>query len=851
MSLDHIFKTPSSARVSGYPALERVINSGASSGASKSWSTRKAGSGGGLIADKWEGTDHVNKNGMVRVVDGDGDKTIHTFDPKGVKHWSITLDKNAPPDLHAAALKHAKAYVDGGLKNHKTFIGLIINSGTTEGAIKGWESRNEGSMPAGDNHPSSDEKQVSALGKLVAVDGTWVHADHLSGIKVANPAFQKKLDDAIQQAGPGGHVRQLANPDGTFRYEGRQKQGYDDLKKEAGEASWKASAASLSAHDKPSLKTHKDALQANVDAAQAHRLSQSRLVETDVQGTDNASHHLQHGIAADEHEKLAASHKAEISGIKKQLAGIDNQLSPENLHRDGEASRAEVGRRYRELMTARKQLLGNRSPSPSDSPYGFCPTCKAKGVSRTRGGANAKDTCAGGHVYPSSMSLESADAAGSVPLSNGGPGSGRYPAGSHMSRPDAENPKYIKEYGTGIPVKEHAEYRSQFNDAKDFLDEGGVPPNWKMEKLGDNQVRLSTDNANDPTGEGAKRWADGEKLVKSLHSDYPKVTAEMEHQDGEAFIHVFIPHDVGLARVANGGPGSGRYPAGSHFSAGDSVKIIGSVRGGGKFGKYVRTTKDGDHVVDVGGYESLEVHPFNLIKAASKAPGEIGFVPDGHYGMVTHAETGQGVSVKQHSNGLHYKSNMNTGGWDYVPVKKTVANSAEVYDILANDGKDRLRIAVELPPTEKLTNRFMMAPDNWIHIAPIGEHPHPTGLLQVIDKDACESMYKNFNAKKTADGNFPGVLVDYDHKSLNPDDTTEAAGWLDKLQVRSDGLWAHSRWSDGGQKSVQGGNFRLVSPVWQRSDCEDLGNNRVRPTVLDSVALTNQPNLKGLTPLTS
>jgi len=35
---------------------------------------------------------------------------------------------------------------------------------------------------------------------------------------------------------------------------------------------------------------------------------------------------------------------------------IDNCLSPENLTCDGELSRAEVQRRYKELMTAAKQL---------------------------------------------------------------------------------------------------------------------------------------------------------------------------------------------------------------------------------------------------------------------------------------------------------------------------------------------------------------------------------------------------------------------------------------------------------------------------------------------------------------
>ena len=36
--------------------------------------------------------------------------------------------------------------------------------------------------------------------------------------------------------------------------------------------------------------------------------------------------------------------------------GIDSEMSPENLTCDGELSRTEVNRRYKELMTAAKQL---------------------------------------------------------------------------------------------------------------------------------------------------------------------------------------------------------------------------------------------------------------------------------------------------------------------------------------------------------------------------------------------------------------------------------------------------------------------------------------------------------------
>ena len=44
------------------------------------------------------------------------------------------------------------------------------------------------------------------------------------------------------------------------------------------------------------------------------------------------------------------------TGRQRLADMIDNALSPENLTCDGELPRAEVNRRYKELMTAAKQL---------------------------------------------------------------------------------------------------------------------------------------------------------------------------------------------------------------------------------------------------------------------------------------------------------------------------------------------------------------------------------------------------------------------------------------------------------------------------------------------------------------
>ena len=147
-------------------------------------------------------------------------------------------------------------------------------------------------------------------------------------------------------------------------------------------------------------------------------------------------------------------------------------------------------------------------------------------------------------------------------------------------------------------------------------------------------------------------------------------------------------------------------------------------------------------------------------------------------------------------------------------------------------------------------NTFVLAADGWAHITPCGEFPHAgAGVVQVIDRVACDAVTADFNSRK-ADANFPGVLVDFDHFSLDTAQSSEAAGWITELESRDTGLWARVRWSDAGLSAVQGGRFRLMSPVFPPpAQCEDLGDGKIRPRALVSAALTNEPNIKGGRPL--
>ena len=159
-----------------------------------------------------------------------------------------------------------------------------------------------------------------------------------------------------------------------------------------------------------------------------------------------------------------------------------------------------------------------------------------------------------------------------------------------------------------------------------------------------------------------------------------------------------------------------------------------------------------------------------------------------------------------------------------------------------------------------LNRNFEMPADGWHQLAPLGEFPHSAaGIVQVIDAEACTLMVAAFENARATSGSFPGLLIDFDHFSLDAEKRSEAAGWITDLKFVDSssqsaipsGLFARIRWSDIGEAAVKGGRYRFLSPVWAKGDCEELGDNRFRPVRLLNAAVTNDPNLKGILPLSN
>jgi len=164
--------------------------------------------------------------------------------------------------------------------------------------------------------------------------------------------------------------------------------------------------------------------------------------------------------------------------------------------------------------------------------------------------------------------------------------------------------------------------------------------------------------------------------------------------------------------------------------------------------------------------------------------------------------------------------------------------------------------------------RYQLPADGWYQIAPMGEYPHGAGgVVQVIDARAVSALSAGALDRRV------NILVDYDHFSYQQDKPSEAAGWIEELIGRDTGLWGRIRWTPEGEAAVRSGRYRFVSPVWLARDCEEVADEegeggdmgggatngkpvgglgrRVRPLRLDSAGLTNNPNLKGMEPLSN
>ena len=149
-------------------------------------------------------------------------------------------------------------------------------------------------------------------------------------------------------------------------------------------------------------------------------------------------------------------------------------------------------------------------------------------------------------------------------------------------------------------------------------------------------------------------------------------------------------------------------------------------------------------------------------------------------------------------------------------------------------------------------NRQASANGDWYHLVPLGEYPHADSqLLQVIDVQAIQSIANRFT-QEALRKEFAGLLIDQEHFSYDPEKSSEAWGWVKKVENRADGLWGQVEWTSLGTQALEDKRYKFISPVWLPRDTEPVANraaNVKRPLRLDSLGLTNSPNLRGMVPL--
>ena len=157
-----------------------------------------------------------------------------------------------------------------------------------------------------------------------------------------------------------------------------------------------------------------------------------------------------------------------------------------------------------------------------------------------------------------------------------------------------------------------------------------------------------------------------------------------------------------------------------------------------------------------------------------------------------------------------------------------------------------------LPPI--LNRDFKLPDDGKVHLVPKGNYPvmhQDKRIVQVVDDAALAAMTASLQAD-AATPDFGGLCIDFDHFRHDHDKESRAGGWLDgSVENRDKGLFGTPRWSASGRAAVEGGDYRFISPEFDPLTLQHIGGDKYRPTRLVGFGLTNNPNMRGMTPLSN
>jgi phage I-like protein len=122
-----------------------------------------------------------------------------------------------------------------------------------------------------------------------------------------------------------------------------------------------------------------------------------------------------------------------------------------------------------------------------------------------------------------------------------------------------------------------------------------------------------------------------------------------------------------------------------------------------------------------------------------------------------------------------------------------------------------------------------------IHIVPIGEWKERGFRIDAAD---CADIIRNFEAFGIK------LVIDYEHQSLNSGfngQPAPAAGWIGKLELRENGVWATDiEWTEAAKQMIEAKSYRYISPVIVFDDHDPHTDSWIGCS-LHSIALTNTP----------
>ncbi|MCB1433211.1 MAG: hypothetical protein KDK75_12255 [Alphaproteobacteria bacterium] len=130
----------------------------------------------------------------------------------------------------------------------------------------------------------------------------------------------------------------------------------------------------------------------------------------------------------------------------------------------------------------------------------------------------------------------------------------------------------------------------------------------------------------------------------------------------------------------------------------------------------------------------------------------------------------------------------------------------------------------------------------WVHLLPAGTFTGRDGRgpWRADDPKAIMASTRSFAGPRQ-------IPVDYDHQIDHAEKNGRpaiAAGWIDALQARSDGIWGRVKWTAAASTRIREREYRYLSPVFNYD-----ASGRI--TRILRAGLTNSPNLHELTALSS